>query len=62
MSWLPRDRRLASGLDQNFPTPLIEAVCGFLPDYVKLTSVAKINPAMPTLSDVNLLIAWRQLG
>lgn len=53
---------LRLALDQNFPTPLIEAVRPWLPMDLVLTSIYNINPAMSELSDVELFVALHQMG
>lgn len=53
---------LRLALDQNFPTPLIDAVRHWLPPDLDMTSVSKIDPAMSALSDVELFIALHQMG
>jgi len=56
----PRTLRLA--LDQNFPTPLISAVRGYLPAELDLRSLREIDPRLSDLDDRPLFIALRQLG
>jgi len=53
---------LRLALDQNFPTPLIEAMRPWVPTDIDLTSVRKIDPALSDLSDRNLFIVLKQLG
>ena len=54
--------RLRLALDQNFPTPLIRAVAGYLPSEIELEHIAGIDPRLSPLSDRELIIALRQLG
>ncbi len=54
--------RLYMALDQNFPTPLINAVRNYLPNDLVIDSLHKINPAHVELSDRQLFIALHQLG
>ncbi len=52
---------LRLALDQNFPTPLLQAVQQYLPADLQLTSVHRIDPALSELSDRALFIALKQL-
>jgi hypothetical protein len=54
------DLRLA--LDQNFPTPLINAVRGYLPSAIEVRSLGEIDPRLSELDDRRLFLALRQLG
>jgi hypothetical protein len=56
----PRTLRLA--LDQNFPTPLINAVRSYLPAELDLRSLREIDPRLSDLDDRPLFIALHQLG
>jgi hypothetical protein len=56
----PRSLRLA--LDQNFPTPLINAVRGYLPANLELRSLHEIDPRLSDLDDRPLIIGLHQLG
>jgi hypothetical protein len=49
-------------LDQNFPMKLIGAMQPFLPPNVSLTHVHKLDPAYPTLSDRQLILALSRTG
>lgn len=53
---------LRLALDQNFPTPLIEAMRPWVPTDIELTSVRRIDPALSDLSDRALFIVLKQLG
>lgn len=53
---------LRLALDQNFPTPLIEAMRPWVPTDIDLTSVRNIDPALSDLSDRDLFIGLKQLG
>lgn len=55
-------RVLSLALDQNFPTPLINAVREYLPDDMTLTHLSMIDSRLSTLSDRSLFIALSQLG
>lgn len=54
--------RLRLALDQNFPTPLLEAVHGFLPTDIELRPLSKVDRRLANLGDRELLIALQQLG
>lgn len=56
----PATLRLA--LDQNFPTPLINAVRTYLPAGLDLESLHQIDPSLSDLDDRPLIIALKQLG
>jgi len=56
----PGPLRLA--LDQNFPTPLINAVRGYLPVDIEVLSLREIDPRLSDLDDRPLFIAPHQLG
>ncbi len=56
------DPRLRLALDQNFPTPLIEAVSGYLPTEVSLSHLTGIDRRLSLLTDRELFIALKQLG
>ena len=49
-------------LDQNFPTPLIDAVRPYLPADIELRSLHQIDPRLSELDDRPLMIALHQLG
>lgn len=53
---------LRFALDQNFPTPLINAVCGYLPAELELRSLREIDARLSDLDDRPLFIALHQLG
>jgi hypothetical protein len=53
---------LRLALDQNFPTPLIDAMRPWVPTDIELTSVRMIDPALSDLSDRELFIVLKQLG
>ena len=53
---------LRLALDQNFPTPLINAVRGYLPADLEIQSLRQIDPRLSELDDRALLIAVHQLG
>ena len=55
-------RRLRLALDQNFPTPLINAVRIYLPEDIDLVHLPSIDPRLSELSDRRLFIALAQLG
>lgn len=55
-------QRLRLALDQNFSTPLINAVRDYLPPELELVHLANIDPRLSDLSDRQLFIALRQLG
>ena len=56
----PRTLRLA--LDQNFPTPLINAVRAYLPSNLELQSRHEIDPRLSHLDDRPLIIGLHELG
>ena len=56
----PRSLRLAP--DQNFPTPLINAIRDYLPADLELRSLREIDPRLSGLDDGPLFIALHQLG
>ena len=56
----PRSLRLA--LDQNFPTPLLNAIRDYLPADLELRSLREIDPRLSGLDDGPLFIALHQLG
>lgn len=56
----PRDLRLA--LDQNFPTPLINAVRLYLPAGIEVQSRREIDARLSDLDDRRLFLALHQLG
>ncbi len=56
------DEPLRLALDQNFPTPVIEAVRPYLPADVQLTHLANIDARLSEVSDRDLFIALSQLG
>ena len=49
-------------LDQNFPTPLINAVRAYLPSNLELQSLHEIDPRLSDLDDRPLIIGLHQLG
>ncbi len=53
---------LRLALDQNFPTPLLQALQTYLPDDLHLLSLRQIDPRLSELTDRQLLIALHQLG
>ena len=53
---------LRLALDQNFPTPLIASVRGYLPSDLTINSLHKIDARLSDLSDRKLFIALHQLG
>lgn len=53
---------LRLALDQNFPTPLIGVVRGYLPADLEILSLREIDERMSELDDRTLLIALHQLG
>lgn len=53
---------LRLALDQNFPTPLIEAVRPYLPTDLEVTHLRGIDRRMSDLDDRSLIIALRQAG
>lgn len=53
---------LRLALDQNFPTPLIDAIRPYLPRDIELTHVHLIDPRLSECSDRELFIALHQLG
>jgi hypothetical protein len=53
---------LRLALDQNFPTPLINAVRGYLPADIEVRSLREIDPRLSDLDDRPLFIALHQLG
>lgn len=55
-------RRLRLALDQNFPTPLINAIRGYLPPEMELRSLHEIDRRLSDLDDRALFIALHQLG
>jgi hypothetical protein len=56
----PGPLRLA--LDQNFPTPLINAIRDYLPADLEARSLREIDPRLSDLEDRPLFIALHQLG
>lgn len=56
----PRTLRLA--LDQNFPTPLINAVRVYLPTNLELQSLHEIDPRLSDLDDRPLIIGCTSSG
>jgi hypothetical protein len=56
----PPTLRLA--LDQNFPTPLINAIRSSIPFGIELRSLREIDPRLSDLDDRPLIIALHQLG
>ncbi len=54
--------RLRLDLDQNFPTPLINAVRDYLPGDLDLRSLREIDSRLSDLDDRPLFIALHQLG
>lgn len=56
------DPTLRLALDQNFATPLINAVRDYLPANIVLDHVSTIDPRLSDLSDRELFIALWQLG
>lgn len=54
-------QRLRLALDQNFPTPLINAIRDYLPDDIDLAHLPSIDPRLSDLSDRQLVIALAQL-
>lgn len=56
------DPSLRLALDQNFPTPLINAVREYLPANIVLDHLSTIDPRLSDLSDRALFIALWQLG
>jgi hypothetical protein len=56
----PGPLRLA--LDQNFPTPLINAIRDYLPADLEVRSLREIDPRLSDLEDRPLFIALHQLG
>ena len=55
-------RTLRLALDQNFPTPLINAVRAYLPSNLGLQSLHEIDPRLSDLDDRPLIIGLHQLG
>jgi hypothetical protein len=55
-------RTLRLALDQNFPTPLINAVRAYLPSNLELQSLHEIEPRLSDLDDRPLIIGLHQLG
>lgn len=55
-------RRLRLALDQNFPTPLINAVRRYLPTTMDVASLREIDPRLFDLDDRPLFLALHQLG
>ena len=53
---------LRLALDQNFPTPLIEAIRGYLPPEVELSHLGVIDRRLSDLPDRRLFLALAQLG
>lgn len=56
------DLRLRLALDQNFPTPLISALRGYLPSDIALTHLPAIDGRLSDVGDRELFIALKQLG
>lgn len=54
--------RLRLALDQNFPTPLINAVRSYLPSDLVINSLHKIDSRLADLSDRRLFIALHHMG
>lgn len=54
--------RLRLALDQNFPTPLINAVRPYLPPELELASLREIDPALSDLDDRSLIVALARRG
>ena len=57
---MPGQLRLA--LDQNFPTPLINAIRDYLPTDLEVRSLREIDHRLSDLEDRPLFIALHQLG
>lgn len=55
-------RRLLLALDQNFPTPLIDALSEYLPSDIELQPIFRVDPRLSGLGDRALFIALKQLG
>lgn len=55
-------RALRLALDQNFPTPLINAVHTYLPRDLEIRSLHQIDRRLSDLDDRSLLIALHQMG
>ncbi len=53
---------LRLALDQNFPTPLINAVRPYLPTTLDVVHLRGIDPRMSDLDDRSLIIALHQFG
>lgn len=49
-------------LDQNFPTPLVDAVRAYLPASIEVCSLYRIDLRLSDLDDRQLFIALHQLG
>lgn len=59
---MSESRTLRLALDQNFPTPLINAVRAFLPADLELRSLREIDPRLSDVDDRALFIALYQLS
>lgn len=57
---VPRNLRLA--LDQNFPTPLINAIRPYLPAVLEIRSLREIDPRLSDLDDRSLFLALYQMN
>lgn len=53
---------LRLALDQNFPTPLINAIRGYLPSTLQVSSLREIDPRLSDVDDRPLFIALHQMG
>ena len=53
---------LRLALDQNFPTPLINAVNDYLPVEIEMKSLRRIDPRLSELDDRTLFLALHHLG
>ncbi len=52
-------RRTRFALDQNFPTPIIEALRAYIVE-AELVPIGDIHPRLPTLDDCELIVALSQ--
>lgn len=56
------DNSLRLALDQNFPTPLLDAIKEWLPAEVALEHIARIDDRLSDLDDDELLVTLREWG
>jgi hypothetical protein len=61
MAMPQRRRPLRLALDQNFPTPILNAVADYLVD-IELVPLSRIDVRLSSLEDRQLVIALHQLG